>query len=265
MGIEIIKFLMISPIRFVKRIYKFIFYRIQFAFIRTMRHTYFGPIFKAGQVWPERAPIMQDLINKELENSSNPLFKILEIGSWAGQSTILWATACKRKNKGIVYCIDTWTSSSNAPEIMKRAVKNNRIFNLFLYNIEVSGLKSCIVPLKGSSNIIAEILKPETFDFVYIDGDHAYTQFKKDLLNYMKFVKINGIICGDDLELNLDDVDVVNAKKYCESDYILDPKTKIFFHPGIALGIKEVFGSVSVRNGFWAIRKTKDGWVSIIL
>lgn len=192
------------------------------------KRPYFGPSLCAGQVWSTRYPVMRKLINKELENA-NSSYKILEIGTWAGHSATLWASACKEKNKGIVFCIDTWGASDNAPETMKRVVKKNMIFKLFLHNLETGGLKDYIVPIKGSSDTIAEILQPNTFNFVYIDGDHAYTQFKKDLLNYMKVVKINGIICGDDLEVYPNEIDIANAKRYCEEDFIVDPKSKKVF------------------------------------
>lgn len=272
-----------------KELFKSFFWRIHFTIIKLMKHPYFGPLFRANQVWPSRYPFMYDLIDRELASSSEISYKILEIGSWAGSSAVLWASACKKRNKGIVFCIDTWQGPTNlsieaykktleffpgdkkisaalkTAQEMKWAIKNNRIFNLFLHNIEASGFKDYIVLLKGSSDIMTEILKLESSDFVYIDGDHAYTQFKKDLLNYGKVVKVNGIICGDDFELDLDVVDVVNAKNHCEEDYIFDPKTKTYFHPGISLGIKEVFGNVSVKNGFWAMRKTQGGWVAVTL
>ena len=208
---------------------------------------------------------MYDFIDRELASFSEISYKILEIGSWAGSSAVLWASACKKRNKGIVFCMDTWQGTNNPPQDTKQAIRNDRIFNLFLHNIEASGFKDYIVLLKGSSDMMAEILKPESFDFVYIDGDHAYVQFKKDLLNYSKMVKVNGILCGDDFELDWDEVDVLCAKAHCDEDFILDPKTKISFHPGISLGIKEFFGKVSVKNGFWAMRKTKDSWITVNL
>lgn len=225
---------------------------------------YFGPILAACQVDLYRQSIMQNLINEELRNAG-PSYKILEIGSWAGQSTIIWATTCKEVKKGMVFVIDHWQSSKNEPEIMKQAAKDNMIFSLFLYNIEASGVKDYIVILKGSSDIIAEILKPETFDFIYIDGDHAYSQFKKDLLNYMNILKINGILCGDDLELCQSDIDISNAKVQCEEDYILDPITQKRFHPGVTLGIGEILGDVSTKEGFWAMRKVENGWEKVVL
>lgn len=272
-----------------RELFKSFFWRIHFTIIKLMKHPYFGPLFRANQVWPSRYPFMYDLIDRELASSSEISYKILEIGSWAGSSVVLWASACKKRNKGIVFCMDTWQGPGNLPVEahkktlglspknsqtlaaletvweMRRAVKNNRIFRLFLHNVEASGLEDYIVPLKGSSDTIAKILKPEVFNFVYIDGDHAYSQFKKDLLNYMPVVKNNGIICGDDLELLPEQVDIENAGKHGEEDWILDPRSNKYFHPGILLGIRDIFGNVSAKNGFWAMRKTQDGWVAVTL
>jgi predicted O-methyltransferase YrrM len=38
----------------------------------------------------------------------------------------------------------------------------------------------------------------EKFDLVYIDGVHTYEQVKKDIENYRKIVKPNGLLCGHD-------------------------------------------------------------------
>jgi predicted O-methyltransferase YrrM len=227
------------------------------------KRPYFGRLFMANQVWSPRRFYMQQLLESELE-SAPFFFRVLEVGSWAGSSAILWASCCKKRNKGKVFCIDTWAASQNAPKAAKQTV-NNQIFKLFLHNIGTSGLKDYIVPIQCSSDVMAEILKPALFDFVYVDGDHAYIQCKRDLLNYMPMVKEGGIICGDDLELDAEEADLENAKVHSQEDFIIDPRTKIYFHPGVCLAVKEVFGKVSRKNGFWAMRKTKNGWSGIKL
>ena len=72
---------------------------------------------------------------------------------------------------------------------------------------------------------MAEILKEAAFDLIYIDGDHAYSQFKRDLINYSKLCKIGGVLCGDDLPVmtTRDDLLVMakTAKSLYRSDSIL--------------------------------------------
>jgi len=236
---------------------------IDFKISTFLNKPYFGPYLSASQTWPARKGVMRRLLESELSKTDDKDYKIIEIGSWAGQSALLWASACKKQGKGKVFCIDTWGASVISPKEMKDATKKDKIMKLFLHNIRSSGLKNIIFPLRGTSNDIYEILKENTFNFIYIDGDHSYKQFKRDLENYSKLCKVGGVICGDDFEIKLSDLDLDNAKRHSEEDFIKDTKTGIFFHPGIALGIKDFFKNANAYNGFWAIRKDKKGWKDI--
>lgn len=246
------------PVHFLSIIERLRYYTAIFS-----RKTYFGSVLAAKQGSRERALAMRGLLGREMSKATNE-YKILEVGSWAGQSAILWASVCEEKNKGMIFCVDHWAATENSPQSMKDATKNNKIFKLFLHNIEASGLQKRVVPLKGSSNTIAQILAP-VFNFIYIDGDHGYTQFKKDLANYLPLVKDDGIVCGDDLELQPHEVDGEYAAARKEDDCILDPKSKKWFHPGINVAIGEMFGGVSAKEGFWAMRRSGNGWKSVDL
>ena len=236
---------------------------IKFYLKMILQQPYWGAVLRARQMWPTRAPHMKGLIKNEIQRSSASTFKVLEVGSWAGTSACLWAQACKEAGTGEVHCVDSWAASDNAPEDMKAAVKGDRIYKLFLHNVKCCGVKDYIHIHRGLSDEMASKFEPESFDVVYIDGDHAYTQFKKDLLSYQKFLKNGGVICGDDLELDPNTIDLDNARAHAEEDYILDPKNERNFHPGVALGVLDVFGSVSTVNGFWAMRKNGDQWDQI--
>lgn len=229
------------------------------------KRPYFGGYMVAALGGGGRHVAMKALIERELSMSNGNEYRLLEIGSWAGQSAVLWASACKKAQKGKVYCIDHWAADRQAPKSMKDAVKNNKILKLFLHNIATSGLNDYVVILKGPSDDVAPVLAA-VFDLIYIDGDHGYTQFKKDLQHYSKLVKTGGILCGDDLELQPDDVNQSFALAHKEENYIVEPRTKQYFHPGVNVGIWETFGGrVSMWDGFWALRKTANGWEKIEL
>ncbi len=238
---------------------------LNYKFNVLINEPYFGHYLSAGQAWTQRREAMRKLLEKEMSIHKGEDYKILEIGSWGGHSTTLWASICKKFNKGKVFCIDTWQASENAPKIMKKATRGDKIMKLFLHNISSSGLKKYIFPMRGTSDNIFKILKLDNFDFVYIDGDHAYSQFKRDLINYSRLCKFGGVVCGDDLEILPSELDLENARKHQEEDFILDTKVKRHFHPGIALAIKEFFGDVSMLNGFWAMRKNKKKWEKVSL
>lgn len=51
---------------------------------------------------------------------------------------------------------------------------------------------------RSSSDMARDNLDNESVDLVFIDGDHSYSQVKKDLLNYGPKLKRNGVLLGHD-------------------------------------------------------------------
>ncbi|MBU3591454.1 class I SAM-dependent methyltransferase [Polynucleobacter sp. 78F-HAINBA] len=53
--------------------------------------------------------------------------------------------------------------------------------------------------IREKSWLAADQFQDESFDLVYIDGDHTYEGVVKDLAAWYPKVKKGGIICGDDI------------------------------------------------------------------
>lgn len=230
---------------------------------RYLKRPYFGLHLAASQCTYKRQPWMRLLLRRELGRTTGP-YRLLEVGSWAGQSTLLWAGVCNEVNRGTVFCVDHWNASPNVPTHMQRAVRHDRIFQLFLFNVRASGLASRIVPIRGASERVLPVLAPQ-FDFVYLDADHAYSSFLCDLRHGMALTKMGGILCGDDLELSPAQVDVGHATTHREANYIRDPRSGEMFHPGVNRGLADMFGEAEIKvwDGFWAMRRTPEGYVSV--
>lgn len=75
--------------------------------------------------------------------------------------------------------------------------------NEYRQMISYSQGKRGLVILKGDSSTMLSRLPDNTFDMIYIDGDHSYEGCKKDLLEAYKKVKNGGYICGHDYEMNM--------------------------------------------------------------
>lgn len=238
---------------------------------------YFGRFMAAGQGLPIRHAYMQALIKHECNNRYGSPFNILEIGSWAGGSAITWADAIKRFNggKGFVVCVDLWKpffEPSDYSEFddksiyhdMADALSDDKIYNLFSHNIKASKYDDIIIPCRGKSVDILPLFCEGKFDLVFIDGDHTYKNVAKDLSVSARLVPEGGILCGDDLELQVLQIDKIHAKINSNMDFILDPQTNKQYHPGVALAVGEFFGEVSVWEGFWAMRKCgRGGWKKV--
>ncbi len=237
---------------------------------RLTKSVYFGPVMLGAQTWKSRDPHMRKTILQELTKHRDGDFYVLEIGSWAGQSAILWATEIARSGcSGKVVCVDPWMpfaskeqiGVNSAISIMDNAARHDRIFPLFWHNVKSSGLAHHIIPLRGRSSDVLRLLRTMSFDLVFVDGSHTFSDFVSDLALAAPLVKESGIICGDDLELQQDQIDFPYAEKNREKDFLTDPTTGQDFHPGVCLGVGHFFKRrVSCCDGFWLLRKVGDSW-----
>ena len=125
-------------------------------------------------------------LSNRFRDSSN--LKMLEIGSYQGESTFLFASL------GIfdeIHCIDPFAGYEEANDILgntwvdvkKEFQTNTRYFN----NITLH---------QDFSYTIYNTFEDNYFDFIYIDGNHGYEDVKRDIELYLP--KCKHIIAGHD-------------------------------------------------------------------
>ena len=113
-----------------------------------------------------------------------------EIGSYAGDSSAIFASKCKK-----IYCIDPWSQDilkteygvqvGDISEAESKFDENTKKFNN-------------LVKIKKTSDDAAKDIEDNSLDFLYIDGLHTFEQVTKDIANYYPKVKKTGIIAGHD-------------------------------------------------------------------
>jgi predicted O-methyltransferase YrrM len=243
----------------------------RYLWCRASRSVYFGPVMLGAQTWESRAPYMCRALARAIANCGNKTdVRVLEIGSWAGHSAILWATELIRSGcSGKVFCVDPWMpflkpgqlGNNTAASIMDHVARRDRIFPLFWHNVKAARQTEVIVPLRGTSRNILPLFQPATFDLLFVDGSHSFSDFMADLALAAPLVREGGIICGDDLELQLSEADPQFTLENCEKDFATDPRTQTDYHPGVCLGVSKFFQKrVSCHNGFWLMKKRGEIW-----
>ncbi|MHC9064142.1 glycosyltransferase [Nitrospira sp. CMX1] len=241
-----------------------------YRYCRSQNKPYFGRVMWASQGLPLRHVVMQELVRLESVRVGSGPLHILEVGSWAGGSAITWADALKRHHggNGRVICVDPWkpyfdlTKRPEAPVYreMWNALQDDSIYDLFLHNIAAAGHRDVVLPFRGQSREMLPAFPFRYFDIVFIDGDHSYAAVAADLKLASALVKDGGILCGDDLELQIEEIDQAYARTQTESDYVRDPRSGREYHPGVTLAVGESLGRVSSIVGCWAARKNGTGW-----
>jgi predicted O-methyltransferase YrrM len=73
----------------------------------------------------------------------------------------------------------------------------------FLKNLNLSGFADKVTVIKGSSQIELKNLAPNTFDIIYIDGDHSAPAVLTDAVLSWLLLKEGGILIFDDYKYKL--------------------------------------------------------------
>lgn len=237
--------------------------RIGLANAKRKQKPYFGHMHAAGQGNPLRHEWMRRLIRSEVKDGRGK--RILEVGSWAGQSAVLWAKEVEFG--GSVFCVDSWCPYLGEEKgwplnAMQSALYENQIYPLFLHNINTSGVSEVINHKRICFELFADTCA-DKFDLIYLDGDHSKEAVEKDLQIADKLLKPGGVLCGDDLELQVNELILYDFM--LRYDYLKDWKSSKHFHPGVTASVGAFFsGSVSVYDGFWCMRKGEK-WEKIDL
>ena len=128
---------------------------------------------------------------KELKNKPNLNF--LEIGSFQGRSTVWLLENILTDDTSKITCIDTFEGSEEHITNFSEHIKN--LYDVFMHNI--SKFKDKVIIKKNKSQIILKQLI-ETYDFIYIDGDHKASSVLEDAVLSFSLLKSGGIMIFDD-------------------------------------------------------------------
>jgi len=114
---------------------------------------------------------------------------MIEIGSYAGESTSIFATYFKK-----VIAIDPFINNYDKNAVACREENFDEVYSIFL---KVVKKNPNILHIKQLSNDAFSLIK-EPIHFVYIDGNHTYDQVKMDICNYINLIPVGCFIGGHD-------------------------------------------------------------------
>ena len=234
---------------------------------------YFGAALRATQGVIERhqyfLPVVSSFPRRRL------LLEILEIGSWAGASTITWTLALREAGReGKVTCVDPWEAyfevdkdSGQHYRQMNAAATGGLITRLFKHNLRAAGVAEMVEVRRGTSRNILPAFPESSFDIIYIDGSHRFEDVTFDIREAKRLLRDGGVICGDDLEVEASALSEDELQKAIASnrDYVSSEIPPCSYHPGVTGAVAKEFPAVAVWNGFWAVRRSRARWAPAAL
>ena len=137
---------------------------------------------------------LEDLIAYIQTYTDTKNMTMVEIGSYAGESTVIFAKHFKN-----VIAIDPFMNDYDPNDITCQFMELTDVHKVF--NSAIEPFDNIQHIQKTSDDAIFD-LKEQKFDFIYIDGLHTYDQIKKDVRNYYPLVNDGGFIGGHDYHRN---------------------------------------------------------------
>jgi len=137
---------------------------------------------------------LEDLILHIQKHSDTKNMTMVEIGSYAGESTVIFAKHFKN-----VIAIDPFMNDYDPNDITCNYMELTNVHTIF--NKAIQPFDNIQHIHKTSDDAIADLIE-QKFDFIYIDGLHTYDQIKKDIRNYYPLINKGGFIGGHDYHRN---------------------------------------------------------------
>lgn len=163
--------------------------------------------------WGGNEPIFAKLINQVKPK------RILELGSWYGQSAITMGRACEDLAIDCeIVCVDTWLGSAEhwiVPEYRAMLhTKDGRpeFYHQFLANVMHAGLQHMITPFPATvasacsvlnysilNSGVRDALRSPKFDLIYVDAGHSQREVTDCLEWSTPLLSDDGVMFGHDI------------------------------------------------------------------
>lgn len=229
---------------------------------------YFGRRLSAFQSPPVRYALLAAVATHALKGKHK--VRVLEIGSWAGASSITLGTVIRTLGitDSTITCIDSWEPYFVQGDVglhyksMNSATVTEVIQRLFHHNLRACDVVGMIEVVKSGSRDALPSFRDESFDLIYIDGSHKHEDVSYDIEQAKRLLCDGGIICGDDLELVKSEIDETSHRDAVtrDVDFVPDPRSGTCYHPGVTEAISAVFGDVWHDKGLWCVTRSRGEW-----
>lgn len=205
-----------------------------------------------NQLWEGRPEVLKSI----MDNFDGPI-NVLEIGVWFGEGSTQILLDYLPDNS-ILHLVDYWDNYISDHDLKDGLIStklmnsvSKHAFSNVLNKVSLNSRLKINIH-KGKSSDQLPFFRDKSFDLIYIDGSHYYSDVKQDVVNAKRLIKKNGIICGDDLEIFPNDEIYTYSKSHLTSDVVTFNGHS--YHPGVLMAIYEEFKNIEMKNGIWWVK-----------
>lgn len=121
--------------------------------------------------------------------------RYLEIGAFYGANLLSVASSYGKHNGSVLTAVDPWIDYNEYPEYKGQ---QESIYDIFCSNISSSPHKDKIAVRRGYSHEVIPTLEDNSFDIIYVDGNHEPEYVLEDGVMVFRKLKVGGYLIFDD-------------------------------------------------------------------
>lgn len=129
-----------------------------------------------------------------LPNFADKSISCLQIGAYTGDASVWLYNNLLSNSNSVLVDVDTWEGSDEPVHHEMNWLTVEALYDAKTY---VARESKKIIKYKGTSDSFFKN-NIQTYDFIYVDGDHTAYQVLKDAVSAYECLKPNGIIAFDD-------------------------------------------------------------------
>jgi hypothetical protein len=148
---------------------------------------YKGDVFRLSYSWQTIIPI------------TNEPIKIMEIGTYHGANVCSYMKTYTQHNKSEIHCVDPYIDYKGYGEYKSKQQSNYSIFLNNISKLEPIDLNKIYIH-RGLSEDIVPLFPNESFDIIFIDGNHDKKYVLEDAVLCFKKLKLGGWMVFDDMQ-----------------------------------------------------------------
>lgn len=118
-----------------------------------------------------------------------------EVGAFYGANMVSVAETYGAHPDSTLIAIDPWTDYADYPEYKGQQMM---IYDAFVQNMSACGLTDRVTVKRGYSNEVLPTLEDNSFDIIYIDGNHEPEYVLEDAVLAFRKLKVGGRLIFDD-------------------------------------------------------------------
>ena len=170
---------------------------------------------------------------KTILEPTNEKIRILEVGAYHGANICSLVKTYATHPKSEIHCVDPWFDYSEYNEYKDEQTTNYSIFLNNICKLSPNDLQKIYIH-RGLSEDIIPIFENESFDIIFIDGNHTKKFVLEDAVLAFKKLKKGGWLIMDDMQCSEVNVavqafchmyvDFFNVAKLCHTQLFLQKK-----------------------------------------